>query len=78
METNNVTNKDIIFGDRVIKYSTSNISENITKKLILERLKIFLKDENIANEAVNFIYSDRTMTKKNTLKITKKNNKNEY
>jgi len=77
METNNVTNKDIIFGDKIIKYTTNNVSETITKKLILERLKIFLKDESLANEAVNFIYSDRTIIKKNNLKIIKKN-KNEY
>jgi hypothetical protein len=70
MEQNNVTHKDIIFGDKKIKYTTNNISENITKKLILERLKIFLKDEKIANDATNFIYSDRTSTQKHTLKIT--------
>ena len=36
MEKNNITNKDIIFGNRKIKYSKSKISENITKKLIEE------------------------------------------
>ena len=71
LEKNNLVHKDIIFGDRKIKYTTSNISENITKKLIFDRLKIFLKDEKTANDAVNFIYSDRTSTKKNTLKIIK-------
>jgi hypothetical protein len=70
MEKNNVTNKDIIFGDRKIKYTTNNVAENITKKLIFERLKIYLKDEKIAADATNFIYSDRTSTKKNTIKIT--------
>ena len=71
MEKNNVTHKDIIFGDRKIKYTTNNVTENITKKLIFERLKIFLKDEKTANDAVNFIYSERSSTKKNSLKIIK-------
>ena len=72
MEKNNITQKDIIYGNKKIKYTTNNIIENITKKLIFERLKIFLKDEKMANEATNFIYSERTSTKKNTLKIIDK------
>jgi hypothetical protein len=70
MEKNSVTHKDIIFGNRKIKYTTNNVTENITKKLILERLKSFFKDEKVANDATNFIYSERNSTKKNTLKIT--------
>jgi hypothetical protein len=69
MEKNNITNKDIIFDNKKIKYITNNVTENITKKLILERLTIFLKNEEIANEATKFIYSDRSSTKKNSLKI---------
>ena len=76
LEKNNLTHKDIIFGNKKIKYTSSNISENITKKLIFERLKIFLKDERIANEAVNFIYSNRESTKKNLLKIVTNKDKN--
>ena len=71
MEDNNITDKDIIYGDKKIKYSTSNIIDNITKKLILDRLKIFLKDEKMAEEATKFIYTDRASSKKNTLKILK-------
>ena len=70
LEQNNATSKDIIFGDKKIKYSSSNVQDSITKKLINERLKIFLKNENLANEATNFIYSERNSVKKNCLKIS--------
>jgi hypothetical protein len=69
MEKNNVTDKEIVYGDKKIKYTTTNLSENITKKLILDKLKIYFKDEKSAIDVTNFIYSDRNMTKKNTLKI---------
>lgn len=77
MEKNNITNKDIIFGNRKIKYSKSKISENITKKLIEERLKIFFKNENQAADAVNFIYKNRNMNEKVCLKISLLNSKDE-
>jgi hypothetical protein len=70
MEKNNATNKDIIFGDKKIKYSSSNIQDSVTKKLINDRLKIFLKDDVLANNATNFIYSDRNSSKKSFLKIS--------
>lgn len=77
MEKNNITNKDIIFGNRKIKYTKSKISENITKKLIEERLKIFFKNENQAADAVNFIYKNRNMNEKVCLKISLLNSKDE-
>lgn len=70
MEKNSITDKDIIFGDNKIKYTSTKIQDNITKKLIFERLKIFLKNENMATDATNFIYSDRNNSIKNSLKIT--------
>jgi hypothetical protein len=70
MQKNNITEKDIIFGDKKIKYSTLKVQDNITKKLIYERLKIFLKDDVSANNATNFIYSDRNISEKNYLKIS--------
>ena len=70
MEKNSITDKDIIFGDNKIKYTSTKIQDNITKKLIFERLKIFLKSENLATDATNFIYSDRNNSIKNSLKIT--------
>jgi seryl-tRNA synthetase len=73
MEKNNITNKEIIYGNNKIKYSSTKIQDNITKKLIFERLKIFLKNENLATEATNFIYSDRNNSIKKSLKIS--NNK---
>jgi len=70
MEKNNITDKEIIYGNNKIKYSSTKIQDNITKKLIFERLKIFLKNENMATDATNFIYSDRNNSIKNSLKIT--------
>jgi hypothetical protein len=70
MEKNNITDKDIIFGDKKIKYSKIKVQDTITKKLIEERLKIFLKNENMANDATKFIYSDRNSNQKVLLKIT--------
>jgi hypothetical protein len=70
MEQNNIKDKDIIFGDKKIKYATTKVQDTITKKLINDRLKIFLKDENLALNATNFIYADRNNSQKIFLKIT--------
>jgi hypothetical protein len=75
MEQNNVTNKDIIYGDKKIKYSLMKTQDNITKKLIYERLKIFLKSESVATDATNFIYSDRNSNQKPVIKISNIKNK---
>ena len=75
MDKNNIKDKDIIFGDKKIKYSSMKVQENITKKLIQERLKIFLKNDVLASNATNFIYSDRNNTQKNYLKISDIKNK---
>ena len=70
MQKNNIMDKDIIFGDKKIKYSISKVQDSVTKKLIYERLKIYLKDDVEANNATNFIYSDRNISEKNYLKIS--------
>ena len=69
MESNNIKDKNIIMGDKKINYVNSKISDTITKKLILERLKIFLKSEENAINATNFIYSDRNKSEKKIIKI---------
>jgi len=80
MEKNSITEKDIIFGDKKIKYATSNVQDGVTKKLILERLTIFLKNESTANDATNFIYSKRNVEQKKFIKISdiKANEKKNY
>lgn len=70
MSNNDILDKEIIFENNKIKCASSKITESITKKLILERLKLFLKDENLANQATNFIYSDRNSSQKLSLKIS--------
>ena len=75
MERNKIENKDIIFGDSKIKYVQNKVQEGITKKLIQERLKLFLKNEQLALQATEFIYSDRNANIKKTLKIMSAENK---
>ena len=70
LESNKITNKDIIYGDKKIKYSLMKTQDNITKKLIYERLKFFLKSESVATDATNFIYSDRNSNQKPVIKIS--------
>ncbi len=70
MSNNDILDKEIIYENNKIKCASSKITESITKKLILERLKLFLKDENLANQATNFIYSDRNSSQKLSLKIS--------
>ena len=70
MEENKITEKDIIFGDKKIKYTSQKTTESITKKLIQERLTTFLKSVDMAQQATNYIYSDRNSNIKNFIKIT--------
>jgi len=69
IEENNYQDKDIIFGDKKIKYAVSKSHDGITKKLILEKLTIFLKSSEMAQNATKFIYSERNTTAKSILKI---------
>jgi len=69
---NNLTDKDIVLGDSKIKYAKNKTIETITKKRIEERLKLFLKNENLAIQATEFIYADREHNYKEILKITNK------
>lgn len=69
MESNNIQDKDIIFGNKKIKYSTSKTQDGITKKLILERLIQYLQSEERGKEATEFIYNNRNVNEKNFLKI---------
>jgi 2C-methyl-D-erythritol 2,4-cyclodiphosphate synthase len=70
MNKNNIANKDIIFGEKKIKCSSIKIQESITKKLIFDRLKVFLKNEETAKNAVDFIYQERNSSQKYFLKIS--------
>jgi hypothetical protein len=70
MNKNNIANKDIIFGEKKIKCSSTKIQESITKKLIFDRLKVFLKSEETAKNAVDFIYQERNSSQKYFLKIS--------
>jgi hypothetical protein len=75
MESNNITNKDIIYGDKKIKYIRTKNTEGITKKLLFDKLRQYLSSDKTATEAVEFIYSDRKSDYKTTIKITDIKNK---
>ena len=70
MSNNDILEKEIIFDKNKIKCASSKITESITKKLIFEKLKQFLKDENIATQATDYIYNGRNCTQKLSLKVS--------
>lgn len=72
MSENNLTHKDILFEDSKISCATVKTTEAITKRLIFEKLKEFLKNEDYAEKATQHIYSDRAVTQKYALKISNK------
>jgi hypothetical protein len=72
MSENNLTHKDILFEDSKISCTTVKTTESITKRLIFEKLKEFLKNEDIAEKATQHIYNDRAVTQKYALKISNK------
>jgi len=75
METNNITTKDIIYGDKKIKYIRTKNTEGITKKLIYEKLRNYFQSDKSATEATECIYKDRQSEYKTTIKITDVKNK---
>lgn len=75
LEKNKIEEKDIIFGESKIKYIKNKVQDGITKKLIQDRLKLFLKNENLALQATEFIYSNRNINIKKSLKISSIENK---
>ena len=70
MSNNDILDKDIILENNKIKCTSSKTTESITKKLILNKLTEFLKNEEIAQKATNYIYNDRNSTQKLSLKIS--------
>lgn len=75
METNNITTKDIIYGDKKIKYIRTKNIEGITKKLIYEKLRNYFQSDKSATEATECIYKDRASEYKTAIKITDVKNK---
>lgn len=69
MEKNNITQKDIIIGKKKIKYVQMKTTENITKKLIYDKLKLFLQSDDRAMQGTEFIYNDRNSKTRTVLKI---------
>ena len=70
MSENDIADKDIVFNENKISCTTTKTTECITKKLIFEKLKTFLNNENMAAKATDFIYKDRNVTEKYSLKIS--------
>lgn len=66
MRSNQIEHKDINLGTGgKLKYAQIKVQENITKKLIIDKLSKYFNDSDKAREITDFIYSDR----KNDTKI---------
>ena len=66
MENNNL--KHLNTNDGKIQYTKTSINKALNKNLLLEKLSIYLKDDNKGNSAVDFILDNREKTEKVTLK----------
>jgi hypothetical protein len=76
MEDNKITEKEIIYGNKKIKYASQKVTENISKKMILEKLTLFFQSDEMAKKATNYIYDERTSNTKNYIKISSVNSNN--
>jgi hypothetical protein len=72
MESNNMTDKNILISDGKLQYNTTSTSESLTKKYLLEKLTIFFKNEKKAEECAKFLYNSRGTREKVGLKRKKK------
>ena len=70
MNQNDYLDKEIIFEKNKLKCSNVKTTETITKKYLFDKLKVFLKNEEAANQAVQFIYDERKISNKMSLKIS--------
>ena len=71
MKENNITHKDITVGDGIkLKYAELKTQENISKRMILDKLTKYFNNAAKALEITNFIYSDRRNDIKSYLKKT--------
>jgi len=70
MNDNDFLDKEIIFDKNKLKCTNLKTQESITKKLIIDRLKKFLKNDDVALKATEFIYDNRKSTNKLTLKVS--------
>jgi hypothetical protein len=69
MEKNGITEKDIVFGNKKIRYVKSTNQISITKKLINEKLMEYYKNVAEAEKVTNFLYSDRERVEKVTIRV---------
>ena len=66
MENNNL--KHLNTTDGKLQYSKSSISKALNKNMLIEKLSLYLKDDNKGNSAADFILENRDKTEKVTLK----------
>ena len=70
MESNEI--EDCNTGDGLLKHSVSYVKKPLSKKLLQDKLTIFLKNSQKGEEATKFIYENRDMEKRSALKRTVK------
>jgi len=75
IESNKLTNNDIVISDGSLKYSTSTTSQPITKKYLEKKLKEYFKNEEKASELLEIIYNERDKKTKTSIKRVYKYNK---
>ena len=68
IESNKLTNNDIVISDGSLKYSTSTTSQPITKKYLEKKLKEYFKNEEKASELLEIIYNERDKKTKTSIK----------
>jgi len=71
METNDLSDNEIVISDGKLKYFNSKSSTSISQKFINERLNLYFNDESKATEVLEFIYSGRETTVTPVVKRTR-------
>jgi uncharacterized membrane protein YheB (UPF0754 family) len=54
----------VAFSDGVIKYKVSKVPQTLSRQYIADRLKEFLKDENKADNAVQYLLENRKVVER--------------
>ena len=69
MENNKMTNKNLIVNNNKIKYNNKKNYESFSKRYLLEKSNEFFKDQNTANQFVDFLYNNRGVKESKSIKI---------
>jgi|LakMenEpi03Aug12_release.lakeMendotaPanAssembly.Ray.scaffolds.fasta_scaffold258034_1 hypothetical protein len=71
MESNNMTDKNILINDGKLCYDLTKTHETLTKKFMLDKLTLYFKDEEKAKDIVEYLYDNRGVKDKKSIKRKK-------